>query len=69
MSKIYKAIVENGAIHIETPDLEDGTSVEIAVQASPPSKSGTLFEQLEQIKASGLPSDFSISHKPKQNAE
>jgi hypothetical protein len=67
MSKTYTAIVKNAAIHIETPELEDGTVVKIEVQVSLPINSGTIFEQLENIKVSGLPNDFSITHKPKEN--
>jgi|GEM_PF-5584804 hypothetical protein len=67
MSKTYTAVVKNGAIHIETPELEDGTVAKIEVQVLSPNESGTIFEQLEKIKVSGLPNDFSITHKPKEN--
>lgn len=69
MSKKYIAVVKNGAIRIETPELEEGETVEVEVSALPSNETKTLFERLEQISVEGLPDDFSLSHKPKEVRE
>ncbi|MDX2127552.1 MAG: hypothetical protein SFU91_00780 [Chloroherpetonaceae bacterium] len=69
-TKTYRAVVRNGTIRIETPDLADGTPVEIKVQESTaPNQTQTIFEQLEEIRLRGLPNDFSVMHKPKEQTE
>lgn len=69
MSKKYIAVVENGAIRIETPELENGETVEIEMSLLSQGITKTLFERLEQITVSGLPDNFSIAHKPKETLE
>ncbi|MFQ3598959.1 MAG: hypothetical protein SNJ55_13015 [Chloroherpetonaceae bacterium] len=66
MSKKYIAVVKDGAIRIETPELEEGETVEVEISALPTDQTKTLFERLEQITVAGLPDDFSVSHKPKE---
>jgi hypothetical protein len=69
MSMKHKAVVKNGAIQIETPELPDGTVVEIDVNMLSPVEKESLFERLGKLSTSGLPDDFSVSHKPKENHE
>ena len=56
MSKTYKAVVENGAIHIETPDFADGTSVEVFVASETSGEESSFsgfLQEMEKIAESG----------------
>ena len=63
MSKTYKAVVENGAIHIETPDFADGTEVEIHVENRNAVQSENCFQVAATLHVQEFPQDFSLTHK------
>ncbi len=53
MSQQYTGVVKNGAIRIQTPELEKGERVEVESSALPTDQTKTLFKQLEQINEWG----------------
>ncbi len=63
MSKKYIAVVKNGAIRIETPELEEGETVEVIVEKSINSESENCFEKAAQLRINEFPENFSVTHK------
>jgi hypothetical protein len=56
MSKKYKAVVENSAIRIETPELENGAEVEVVIEREKrvePNSFSAFLQEMEKIADRG----------------